>query len=912
MVRPIYTLIFSCAISLVVMAISLPMAAHAVTSPVVTVLNPVTQGLNSPVKVVLDASGNLYVSDPRNRGVLKFNPYGLLVQKISTSGFPLGVAIAQDGRLLVSQDSFVAMYDTVTGQETGRLSGGTFRSPNGIAVDNVTGYIYVVDSVGNEIQIYTASGLFSSKFGTRGTLAGQFSFPTGIAFETQSRQLAVVDTLNCRVQFFDVNGVFVKSIGTPTSLIGRATTPMQFGSPQAVTFEYSKDPVPVLTRMYVVDTFQGNVQVIDPAGAGTPLYIAGTLYNYIGSVGTANGQLTVPTDVVFDQKNSRLMVVNGYGNITMYGIDGGTNPFDITPPAFSIDPVPATVLVPAVTISGTVEAGASVGVTTGSTASGTVVYTSSTTWKSNITGLVAGSNVITVTAKDAAGNTAPAQSVNVTYLLPVPVVTVSSSVPGITNISNLVVTGTVDAGATVTVTNVTTSTGGAATVIDTTWSYTVALAEGMNSISVSAQKPMSGAATTVVGITLDSVAPALVVSALSDGSYTSNPVQNIAGTVKDASIVTVQVNNVPATVENGSFSVPVELVNGSNLITVVAGDMAGNVSSDSRTIFFDITKPVVAIASPMDNSFTNKSGLQILGSVDKVATITVAGMPAVVDSSNNWSAGIELAAGLNTIEVVATDLYGNTSTVKRSITLDTVNPVVAIVSPAQDIAVNSPNVTIGGSVDDSTNLTLSYSVNDTVASLPFTGGSFSFNIDFAAQGNYHVSVFATDAAGNTTTATRNVIYDTTPPALTINAATGVAPTSLSGTVEPGASVMVKEGAISIGTVTATNDTWSADLSGVNYKPELLSVVATDAAGNSSVKSLTYTFPDGDFDGDGSVTVSDALRAIRLVVNNLTPTEQELAHADIGPLLNGQPNPNGRIDLVDSILILRKAVGVQSW
>lgn len=913
MVRRIQKLTGLSIVLMLATVISLPGSVFAATSPVVKILSPVSQGLRTPVSAALDSAGNYYVADPRNGGIVKYSPYGVLLKVIKTAGIPQSVAVAQDGRLLVSLGEAVVILNG-DGSEAGRFSDSSgpfkFGIANGMAVDDVTGFVSVVDSGTSEVVVFTASGLFSSRFGVRGSAAGQLSMPTGIAFEKLSRQLAVADTLNNRIQFFSVDGVWKKSIGS----IGSG--PLKFVSPQAVAFEYSKDPVPVLTRMYVVDTFQSNVQVIDPSGAGAALYFAGTnpLDNYIGSYGKANGQLMVPSGVIFDQKNSRLLVVNGFGNITVYGIDGGGNPVDTTPPALSIDPVLATVFVPNITISGTVGAGATVAVTTGAaTMASPVVYTSSTTWKSDVTGLVAGANVISVTATDAAGNTTPAQSVGVTYVLPAPSFAVSSKVPALTNIANLVVAGTVDAGATVTVTNTKTSVSGSATVIGTSWSYPVTLSEGMNNIRVSAQRPMSNATAISLNVALDTAAPVLAVSALSNGSYTSNQVQNIYGTVTDANAVTVLVNNNPATLVNGSFSMPVTLATGSNLITVVASDAAGNSAPAANiSIFFDAAKPVVSIASPVDNSFTNKTGLQISGSVDKPATVTVAGLPVTVDASNNWSANIDLKAGLNTVEVVATDLYGNTSTVKRSITLDAVKPILSITSPVQDVAVNTPNVTISGSVNDSSNTSLSYSLNGKDVPIPVTNGNFTFNVDFQAEGNYPVLITATDAAGNYTTATRNLIYDVTPPALTVNASTGVAPTSLSGTVESGASVVVKEGVNSIGKVTATSDTWSADLTGISYNPELLSVVAVDAAGNSSIKTLTYIYPDGDLDGDGKVTVADALRAIRIFVGKVTPTPQELAHGDIGPLLNGKPNPNGKIDIVDAMLILRKAVNLQSW
>jgi hypothetical protein len=809
-----------------------------------------TQGIRAPVRIALDAEGNIFVADQRVGGVVRFNAYGVQQMTIRTVDAPSGLAFAQDGSLLVSQASSVVRYNAATGQEIGRLTGGQLQLPIGIAVDDVTGYIYVADNRANQIVVYTASGEYVKAFAqgvssdaTGATVSnplGKLSRPTGISFEKVSRQLAVADTSSHRVQFFDVDGNFVKSIGNAVSTtLGAVYGMMQFDAPAAIAFEYSKGQVPVvLNRIYIVDTFQGNIQVIAPA-TSTALIVAGATNNYIGSVGSANGQLQVPSDALFDGVNSRLMVVNGFGNITIYGIDGGKNPVDVTPPTLTIDPVPATVTVSTLSISGTAGAGATVAVTTGTTAvAGPVVYTSASTWKSDVTGLVAGDNTISVTASDAAGNTTPPQSVRVTYLLPAPAISVSSTVPGLTNVATLVVTGTVDADATVTVTNTTTAISGAAAMAGDTWSYTVALAEGMNSISVAAQKPMSSAATVAVGVTLDTAAPQLTVSALSNGSYASSQIQNITGNVSDASAVTVLINNVQAALVNGTFSVPVTLNNGSNLITVVAGDAAGNVSRDSRNILYDVFSPVIDIVSPMDNSFTNNINMQISGSIDETPQIiTVAGVPAVVDSgTNKWTANIDLVAGLNTIEIMATDLAGNTSSLKRSVVLDTFKPILAISAPVQDIALSRPTVQIVGTVNDNSTIALTYSLNGTINSVPVDAGNFAFNVAFVKEGVYPVILTATDLAGNTTTAIRSIIYDATPPVLTLETVKWQAQSlggKLRGTVEPGSTVTVKEWNTAIGKVSVDGNKWSADLAGISYNQTKLAVVAVDAAGNST-------------------------------------------------------------------------------
>lgn len=904
--RSLFRLVISCVLTLALLVIWRTAVADAATSPVVTVLQPVAQGLRAPVRMALDAEGNYYVADTRNSGIIKFNNYGVPIQTIRTAGVPQGIAIAQDGKLLVSQGTFVAILDA-DGNEAGRLAA-QFKFANGIAVDDVTGFIYVVDSSAHQVLVFTASGSFVKSIGSFGKVNGLFSMPTGIAFEKISRQLVVADTLNRKIQFFTVDGVFIKAFSSSS------VVPFYFASPQGIAFEYSKDPQPVLSRMYVVDSYQAHVQVIDPNGNGAPLYLAGTnpLNNHIGRYGTLNGQLMVPSDVVFDQANSRLIVVNGFGNLTQYGIDGGVSPAsDTAPPALAIDPVPATVLTSSLTLTGTVETDATLEITSSRAAGiGQIHYTSATTWQCDLTELSTGDTVITATARDAAGNSV-SSSVNISVMLPAPALGLDPANP-ITNAAQQTISGTVEEGAVVTVTNSITSETSTVTINGATWHALVNLAEGVNKFNISAQKPMSVTATVSTEITLDSIAPWITVSALSDNSYTSTQVQNISGSVSDSTgAVALTLNNQPVVVTNGSFSVAVTLATGSNQLLLVASDQAGNAATHSRTIFFDASQPVITVNTPMDNSATTATVLTMSGTVDKAATVVVAGIPALADG-NAWSASVPLAAGLNTIEIVATDLLGNRSTVKRTVTQDSVRPTIAITLPAQDVAVNRPGITVEGILNDSSDTGLVCDINGLITPVTVTNGTFNVAIDLTAEGVYPLLFIATDAAGNKTYTTRTVIFDATPPGLSVNTVNGIAPETLSGTVEVDATVSVREGDVNIGTVTTSNGVWTADLAGVQYDPAKINVLAVDVAGNSSSKTLTYVFPDGDISGDGRITVQDAIRALRLVVNQSIPSPSELAHGDIGPLLKGMPNPNGKIDLVDAILILRKAVGVQSW
>ncbi|MBK5275270.1 MAG: NHL repeat-containing protein [Desulfuromonadales bacterium] len=294
-----------------------PSQAQGATIPVVGVLASVTDGVSTPVRLATDSSGNIYVTDPRGGGILKYDNSGALIQTISTLKNVMGVAIATNGDLLVSQGSSVEVLDKTSGALLSQF--GSFLSSNGIAVDG-GGNIYVTDSLDNCVQVFNsahapvstgtaAAGKPINSFGSVGRATGQFMRPTGITYEKISNQLAIVDTLAGQVQFYSTAGIYQSSIGS------FGAGPLKFTSPQSIAFEYTKDSL-TLSRMYVVDSFQGNVQVIDAA--------TGAFLSYIGSYGLAGGELATPGDVLydhFDPLNNRLLVANGSGVLSLFSID---------------------------------------------------------------------------------------------------------------------------------------------------------------------------------------------------------------------------------------------------------------------------------------------------------------------------------------------------------------------------------------------------------------------------------------------------------------------------------------------------------------------------------------------------------------------------------------------------------------
>lgn len=865
-----------------------PHLAHAAQSPVVSTLSAIAEGVSTPVRSAADQFGNVYVTDPRGGGVLKYDHAGKLLQKIAVPT-PLGIAVASNGDLLVSRGSSIAVINPASGTLVSTF--GTFTKANGIAVDS-NGFIYITDSLNHCVQVFNASyapaatgiaapGKPLNSFGTKGIQNGQFLQPTGITFEKISKQLAVVDTLNGRVQFFTTAGVFQKSIGS------FGAGPLKFTSPQAVAFEYTSDDK-ALSRIYVVDSYQSNVQVIDAATA--------SFLRYIGSYGLTGGKLVTPGDVLldrFDPLNKRLVITNGSGALTIFGIDSGITP-PSTGPSLTIDTVPMATNLSSLTITGTTDSGASV------TVNGTAATVTGTTWSGTVT-LVTGFNLITVTAVNASGGST-VKTVTVNALGPAanPVALTINPLPSITNSSQISITGSVTEGSTVTVN------GTQAQVIGATWNLSATLAEGGNSLQIVASNSTMSDSTATISITRDSIRPLLTTFLPPDNSIAKSPVLSISGTVSDASstTVTVTINGIGQTVpvSDGTFSLTGILAGGSNLVSVKATDAAGNASitaGSSSTILYNPQVPLITLTTP-SNTVTASPVHTITGTAPAGSTITVTDQTGKVLTvpmqGTTWTTDVTLVPGMNYFAVRATAPDGTSATIVDTVAFGQNLPPVAITSPPQDLATSASNVTLEGTAGSGSVVTAS--VNGSTVPVTMTGsGSFSLTLPpLTNPGSYLVSVSATDTLGNTATTTRSVIYDPVVPTIVVNSSSPPKVTASGGVLF----AFDKTGPV--GTITVTGDSSSLDLAGVTYDPATLNIFSITSAGTNT--------RNGDMNIDGSVDIIDAILALRILVGlEPPPSFEQMLHGDVGPVQYHSPTVDGRVRMSDIVVIMERVVGL---
>ncbi len=202
------------------------------------------------------------------------------------------------------------------------------------------------------------------------------------------------------------------------------------------------------------------------------------------------------------------------------------------------------------------------------------------------------------------------------------------------------------------------------------FSKDVPLAEGLNTIIVTATDPVMNVATRTINVTRDTIPPELVVD---NPEYilTNEASLEVRGTV-NADADTVTVAGVAVNVEeDGSFVHTVDLATEDDPILVIATDKAENTAIYTISFVFDDEKPTLTLTD-VPKAVIGSLVMYVNGTVtDNEATIlfvTVRGeMYPVVGSKFNVLLTVDTAGnGWNNFTVSATDNAGNVAIQKVS------------------------------------------------------------------------------------------------------------------------------------------------------------------------------------------------------------------------------------------------------
>ncbi len=249
-----------------------------------------------PQAVAIDPGQRLYVTDQELRGVhvLPFgSPNGSFIRRVGDEEIisPVGVAVC-DGNVVVADSALKAVFVLTPGGKLVRklTKPGGFQRPTGLACAPKTGRLYVVDTLANEVCVFSRTGEFLRSFGRRGSEEGHFNYPTHIFIDADGR-VYVTDSLNFRIQAFDPDGRLLFAVGKQGDATGH------LGVPKGVAVDR-------LGHIYVADSYFSTVQIFDRKGK--------FLLDF-GEPGSGPGAFHVPTGLALDDAG-RIYVCDSYNN----------------------------------------------------------------------------------------------------------------------------------------------------------------------------------------------------------------------------------------------------------------------------------------------------------------------------------------------------------------------------------------------------------------------------------------------------------------------------------------------------------------------------------------------------------------------------------------------------------------------
>lgn len=199
--------------------------------------------------------------------------------------------------------------------------------------------------------------------------------------------------------------------------------------------------------------------------------------------------------------------------------------------------------------------------------------------------LTEGTNTLTITAADAAGNTASARS-EITVRTEPPVIQLAGpQADSWLNTTIAIVSGSVPADARVTVNGQAAQVGP-----DGFFTLDVVLQDGDNIIRVVATDPVGNAATEERVVHVRSHGPVITLLNLPDGLSVAEATLRVVGKVDPGSSVTLNGSAAPADAQ-GNFTATLALQPGQNVITFVSNDQAGNSTTLTRQVSYIVEQP---------------------------------------------------------------------------------------------------------------------------------------------------------------------------------------------------------------------------------------------------------------------------------------------------------------------------------
>jgi|GEM_PF-1383821 len=338
--------------------------------------------------------------------------------------------------------------------------------------------------------------------------------------------------------------------------------------------------------------------------------------------------------------------------------------------------------------------------------------------------------------------------------------------------------------------------------------------EGEYNITIIVTDEVGNTATKTVSFTIDKTKPFLEILSPANNTITNQSVTltySVSDNIDIPSEIVVSIGNGTVYSDDGNYT-----------ITINATDRAGNTASKTVSFTVDKTSPEITVTGVADGVYYNVSVTPVIMIADinlNTSSITLNGTPFVSGTTITEEGDYALF-------VQATDKAGNTASKTVSFAIDKTSPEITVTGVTNNAYYNvsvTPVIMIAD-------------INLNISSITLNGTSFVSSTTINAEGNYVLYVYATDKANNSATKTVLFIIDKTKPIITISGVEhgGCYNTDVMPVID------VSDDNLNITLITLNDNPFTNGTVVSMENTYMLVVQATDKAGNSANKTITFT------------------------------------------------------------------------
>ncbi|MCR2821440.1 Ig-like domain-containing protein [Lederbergia panacisoli] len=286
---------------------------------------------------------------------------------------------------------------------------------------------------------------------------------------------------------------------------------------------------------------------------------------------------------------------------------------------------------------------------------------------------------------------------------------------------------------------------------------------------------------------------------------------------------------------DGKFEVPIAKQKAGTVLTVYA-EKDGRQGKSINVTVKDKTPPTTPTASQVSDKDTKVTGKAEAGSTLTVKVGTKSLGSDKAKTNGDYSVTIKAQKAGTVLLITATDANGNASTAKKITVIDKTPPKAPTASQVSD-----KDKKVTGKAEASSTVTVKAGTKVLGSAKAKTNGDYSVAIKAQKAGTV-LSITATDAGKNVSTAKKITVIDKTPPSMPTASKVSDKDKKVTGKAEAGSKITVKAGKKVIGTATTSKSgKYTVTFKSTQKAGTVLYITATDKAKNvSSVRKVTVS------------------------------------------------------------------------